>query len=77
MAKSKPKDVMNETVEEAPRRPTAWQAPRPSRLLHGDRSQSQRFANAMAMKFALTNPRLERARQVVHAAARPIGTRTS
>lgn len=46
-------------------RAAVWQPPRPSRLLLGDRSQSQRFSNAMAMKFALTNPRLERARHLV------------
>lgn len=50
-------------------RPTLWQAPQPSRLLRGDRSQSNRFSNAMAMKFALTNPRLERARHLVRSVA--------
>ena len=55
----------------------SWQPPRPSRLLLEDRSQSRRFANAMAMKFALTNPRLERARQVARPAPQRLRTRAS
>ena len=58
--------------ESKPKTTARWQPPRPSRLLLEDRSQSRRFANAMAMKFALTNPRLERARQIARPAPRPL-----